>query len=103
MYGSGGKAFHAPLQNKGCHTVVLLRAVEGCEDEKVVGDVGQADPDFRAVEDVGVAVFAGCCRDVAGVGTGSRLGQSERGKLLSSCLRSKVLLLLLFRAPLEKA
>src|SRR5687768_6896854 len=69
----------------------------------MVGYIGEADPDFGAVENVRVAVLAGCGGDVARVGTGARLGQAEGCQLLASCLRDEVLLLLLFGSPLEQA
>ena len=69
----------------------------------MVGNIGQADPDFGAIEDIVVAVLASGGRDVARVGACARLGEAEGCQLLASRLRDEVFLLLLFGAPLQKA
>ena len=52
------KPGNAALDDEGRDPLVALRAVDGGEDEEVVGGVGQADPDLAAVEDVPIAVAA---------------------------------------------
>ena len=55
---------------------LLARSTAG-EDEEMVGDVGQGDPDLGAVEDVVVAVAAGSGLEIGRVGADARLGQAE--------------------------
>ena len=50
---------HPALEHERGDALVPLRAVDAGEDEEVVGEVRQADPDLLAVEAVGVAVAAG--------------------------------------------
>ena len=49
---------HPALEHERGHALVPLRSVDRGEDQEVVGDVGEGDPDLLAVEPVGVAVAA---------------------------------------------
>ena len=99
---AGREALHAPLQHEGGDAPVALRAVDRGEDEEVVGDVGEADPDLLAVEHVGVAVAASGRGEVAGVRADARLREAERGELLALRLGHEPALLLLVRPPLHE-
>ena len=93
---------HPALEHERGHALVLLRPVDRREDQEMVGEVGEGDPDLLAVEPVGVAVAAGRGLEVARVGADARLGQAERGELLAACLRDQPALALLLGAPLEE-
>ncbi len=97
-----GQTGHAPLDDERADATVFLRPVERGEDQEVVGDVGQADPDLGAVEDVRVAVTTGGRGQAGGVGAGTGLGQPERGQLLALRLGREETLLLILRAPLQQ-
>src|SRR5664280_2926664 len=55
----GRQAGHPPLQHEGGHPSVLPAPVNCREEQEVIREIGQADPDLRAVEDIRVAVAAG--------------------------------------------
>ena len=74
---AGGKPVHAPFDDERGHALVPLLAVDRGEDQEVVGEVRQADPDLLPVEAICVAV-ATCGRpEVARVGPG-RPARSNR-------------------------
>ena len=100
MERAGRQALHPPLEHERGHALVPLGAVDGGEDQKMVGDVGDGDPDLLAVEPVGVAVTPGGGREVRGVRPDPGFGQAERGELLAPGLRDQPALALLFGAPL---
>ena len=74
---------------------MALRAIQRGEDEEVIGDIGQADPDLLAVEDVQIAVAAGRRSEVAGIRPDARLREPECRKLLALCTGDEPALLLL--------
>ena len=96
------QALHAPLEQERGDALVLLRAVDRREDEEMVGDVGEADPDLLAVESIGRAVAAGGRLEVAGVRPDARLGQPERRELLALRLGHEPALPLLLGPPLQQ-
>ena len=99
---AGRQAGHAPLEHERGHALVLLRPVDRREDEEMVGDVRQRDPDLLAVEPVRVAVASGGGLEVGGVGPDAGLGQPERRELLAAGLRDEPALALLLRPPLQE-
>src|SRR6478609_99396 len=56
---AGRQPGHPALEHEGGHALVLLAPVDRGEDQEMVGDVRQRDPDLLAVEPVRVAVAAG--------------------------------------------
>ena len=98
----GGEAGHAALQHERGHAAVLPRAIDRREDQEVVGQVGQADPDLGAGEDVGVALPAGGRPQVGRVGPSARLRQRERAELCPLRLRDEPAPALRVRPPLEQ-
>ena len=74
----------------------------GREDQEMVGEVRQGDPDLLAVEPVGVAVAAGWSwRLPASVPTPGSVS-AERRELLAARLRDQPALALLLGPPLEE-
>ena len=102
MERAGRQSGHAALQEECRDAAVALRAIQRREDEEVVGDVGQADPDLLAVEDVAAFDAAGACLQVAGIGPHPGLRQRERRQLLAARLRHQPALALLLGAPLQE-
>ena len=100
--GAGRQTRHPALEHERGHALVLPGPVDRREDQEVVGEVGQGDPDLLAVEPVGVAVAPGGGLQVGGVGADARFGQPERGELLAARLRHQPALALLLGAPLEE-
>ena len=98
----GRESGHPTLQQERGHALVPLRAVDGGEHEEVVGDIREADPELRAIEDVALAIATGGGREVARVGADARLGQPERGELLALRLGHQPALPLLLGAPLQE-
>ena len=97
-----GEALHPALQHERGDALVLLRAVDRGEDQEVIGDVRERDPDLLAVEPVDVAVATGGRLQVPGIRADARLGQAEGGELLAARLRDEPALALLLGPPLEE-
>ena len=102
MERAGRQAGHPALEHERRHALVLLAPVDRGEDQEVVGDVRQRDPDLLAVEPVRVAVSASRRLEVPGVRPDAGLGQPERGQLLATRLRDEPALALLLGPPLEQ-
>src|SRR5262245_29381430 len=79
--------------------LLLLLLVGPRDDEEVVGDVGEADPDLLPVEDVAVALLDRRGLDPHRVGARVGLGEPVGRNLLPLGLGDEVLLLLLLRPP----
>src|SRR6266540_2833025 len=97
-----GEAAEPPLDDEGRDGPMTLRPVQRGEDEEVVGDVRQADPDLLAVEDVAVAAPSGRRLECAGVRAHPGLGEPERGELFAPRLGHEVALALVLAPPLEE-
>jgi len=100
--GPGRQAVHSPLEHEGRDALVLLRPIDRCEDEEVVGQVGEADPDLLAIEPVGIAVSPSRRRQVARVRAHPGLGEAECRQLLALRLRHEPALSLLLCPPLQE-
>src|SRR6185436_10787175 len=96
----GGQSGHPALEHERGHATMALRSIDRGEDEEVVRDVGQADPDLLAVEDVRVAVAASGRGEVARVRAYARFRESEGRELLALRLGHEPALLLLLGPPL---
>src|SRR5690606_39889157 len=70
------------------------------KDEKVMGHIGQADPDLFAVEDVDLTLPLRRGAHGLYVGTSVRFGEAKTANLLAARLRRPEALLLLLRPPL---
>ena len=97
-----GQPRHPALQQERRHALVLLGAVDAGEDQEVVGEIGQPDPELLAVEAVGRAVAAGRGLEIGGIGADAWLGQAEGRELLAAGLRDEPALALLLRPPLQE-
>src|SRR4051794_21203012 len=82
---------------------MLFRAVDGRENEEVIGDIGQGDPHLGAVENVMIAVTDDGGLDRTGIGASIRLGETEGCDFGAMRLRNKPALLLLLSAPLQES
>ena len=83
MERAGGQAGHPALEQERRHALVLLAAVDRGEDQEMVGDVRQRDPDLLAVEPVASPSRRAVVWRFAGVRPDARLGQPEGGQLLA--------------------
>ena len=72
------------------------------DDEEVVGDVGERDPRFLAVQDVAIALLDGGRLDARARRCRRRLGQPVAGDLPALRLRHEIPLLLILGAPRQQ-
>ena len=101
MQGAGRQPGHAALEQKGRDPAPATGAIDRGKDQEVVGDVGEADPDLAAVQDVAAVDAPGGGLEVRGVGSDVGLGQAERRELLAARLRHEPAPALLLRPPLQ--
>ncbi len=101
VQGAGCQPGHAALEQKGRDPAPATGAVDRGKDQEVVGDVGEADPDLAAVQDVAAVDSPGGGLEVRGVGSDVGLGQAERRELLAARLRDEPAPALLLGPPLQ--
>ena len=98
----GRQAGHPALQEECGDAAPTLRPIGRGEDQEVIGDVGEADPQLLPVQPIGLAVAAGRRREVRGIRADAGLGEPERRDLVATRLRDQPALLLLGGGPLKE-